>query len=115
VSAAPTTPSAPSLSSAQLFLRLRPIGLALGALLCEEGNTLAPKILPTCDPLAVVRNAPASKWVRRVSRAPMCAGMPQSGLPLLPQWNRVASFRPLEAVPKAVLAMQQPDSIAGPY
>src|SRR5207247_8884900 len=31
--------------------------------------------------------------------------------PLLRQWNRVASFRPLEAVPKAVLAMQQPDSM----
>src|SRR5438093_11708684 len=33
-----TTPSATSLRSAQLLLRLRPIGLALRALLCEEGN-----------------------------------------------------------------------------
>ena len=32
------TPSAPALRLAQLFLRLRPIGLALRALLCEEGN-----------------------------------------------------------------------------
>src|SRR5438132_14234605 len=35
-----TTPSAPSLRSARLLLRLRPIGLALRALLAEEGNLL---------------------------------------------------------------------------
>ncbi|PYS11800.1 MAG: hypothetical protein DMG15_16590 [Acidobacteria bacterium] len=33
-----TTPSAPSLRSAQLLLRLRPVRFALRALLCEEGN-----------------------------------------------------------------------------
>ena len=33
-----TTPSAPALHSARLFFRLRPVGLALRALLCEEGN-----------------------------------------------------------------------------
>src|SRR5438093_262857 len=33
-----TTPSAPSLCSARFLLRLRPIGLALRALLCEKGN-----------------------------------------------------------------------------
>src|SRR5206468_12297843 len=33
-----TTPSAASLRAEQLLLRLRPIGLALRALLCEEGN-----------------------------------------------------------------------------
>ena len=33
-------PSAPSLRSTRLFLEASPIGLALRALLCEEGNTL---------------------------------------------------------------------------
>ncbi len=35
-----TTPSAPSLRSAQPLLGLRPLGLAPRALLCEEGNAL---------------------------------------------------------------------------
>jgi len=71
-----TTPSAPSLRSAHPLFRLRPIGLALRALLCEEGNgssrppncfsnpllTYPNPLLAYANPRLADPNLPSSLW-----------------------------------------------------